>query len=109
MHFSHIHHAVLFVFKTPNLEFSFSFNCREYVVDLVRNPGRVFAPDSSINGKLLWSVPSPFQASHLLGSQNSCMIDSSWVHVLFQEQSDALLANNNNKFPGMHFHFLWSA
>lgn len=73
---------------------------KEYVVDLVRNPGHVFAPDSSINGKLLWSVPSPFQASHLLGSQNSCMIDSSWVHVLVQEQSDALLVNNNNKFPG---------
>ncbi|XP_075511797.1 serine/threonine-protein kinase CTR1 [Primulina tabacum] len=38
---------------------------REYVVDLVGEPGNVHGPDSSINGSILASVPSPFQASHL--------------------------------------------
>ncbi|XP_050379176.1 serine/threonine-protein kinase CTR1 [Argentina anserina] len=36
---------------------------REYVVDLVREPGNVHDPDSSINGSLS-SIPSPFQISH---------------------------------------------
>ncbi|KAL8492267.1 hypothetical protein ACS0TY_023775 [Phlomoides rotata] len=38
---------------------------REFVVDLVGQPGHVHGPDSSINGSLLASVPSPFQISHL--------------------------------------------
>lgn len=38
---------------------------REYVVDLVCKPGNVHSPDSSINGGLLTSVPSPFQLSRL--------------------------------------------
>jgi len=33
------------------------------VVDLVREPGSVHKPDSSINGGLLSPVPSPFQIS----------------------------------------------
>ncbi|KAK6130750.1 hypothetical protein DH2020_035508 [Rehmannia glutinosa] len=38
---------------------------REFVVDLVGQPGNVHGPDSSINGSLLGSVPSPLQISHL--------------------------------------------
>ena len=38
---------------------------REYVVDLVGEPGNVHGPDSSINGGYLSSMPSPFQISHL--------------------------------------------
>ncbi|PIN19720.1 Tyrosine kinase [Handroanthus impetiginosus] len=38
---------------------------REFVVDLVGQPGNVHGPDSSINGGLPTSVPSPFQVSHL--------------------------------------------
>jgi hypothetical protein len=46
-------------------------NCREYVVDLVGKPGDIWSPDSSINGKLLSSVPTPFQATNLInGSKN---------------------------------------
>ncbi|GJZ24733.1 serine/threonine-protein kinase CTR1, partial [Tanacetum coccineum] len=38
---------------------------REYVMDLVGEPGTLYNPDSSINGDILSSVPSPFQSSHL--------------------------------------------
>ncbi|XP_047955104.1 serine/threonine-protein kinase CTR1-like isoform X3 [Salvia hispanica] len=38
---------------------------REYVVDLVGQPGHIHDPDSSINGNLLAPVPSPFQISHI--------------------------------------------
>ncbi|KAL1536377.1 serine/threonine-protein kinase CTR1 isoform X2 [Salvia divinorum] len=38
---------------------------REYVVDLVGQPGNIHDPDSSINGNLLTPVPSPFQISHI--------------------------------------------
>ncbi|XP_024963779.1 serine/threonine-protein kinase CTR1 [Cynara cardunculus var. scolymus] len=38
---------------------------REYVMDLIGQPGNIYNPDSSINGDILSSVPSPFQSSHL--------------------------------------------
>lgn len=38
---------------------------REFVVDLVGQPGNLHGPDSSINGSSLSSIPSPFQISHL--------------------------------------------
>ncbi|KAK9067817.1 hypothetical protein SSX86_011928 [Deinandra increscens subsp. villosa] len=38
---------------------------REYVMDLIGQPGDMYNPDSSINGDILSSVPSPFQSSHL--------------------------------------------
>ncbi|KAF7817038.1 serine/threonine-protein kinase CTR1-like [Senna tora] len=46
---------------------------REYVVDLVGEPGNVHGPDSSINGAYVSSMPSPFQISHLKESQSPCM------------------------------------
>ncbi|XAR62072.1 Non-specific serine/threonine protein kinase [Bertholletia excelsa] len=44
---------------------------REYVVDLVGEPGNVHGPDSSINGGILSSVPSPLKISHLKEFQQS--------------------------------------
>ncbi|KZV57514.1 hypothetical protein F511_32342 [Dorcoceras hygrometricum] len=46
---------------------------REFVVDLVGEPGNVHGPDSSINGSILASVPSPFQVSHLQQSDLNIM------------------------------------
>ncbi|KAL5102521.1 hypothetical protein RYX36_006848 [Vicia faba] len=43
---------------------------REYVVDLVGEPGNILGPDSSINGAYVSSTPSPFQISHLRKSQS---------------------------------------
>ncbi|XP_027940085.1 serine/threonine-protein kinase CTR1 isoform X2 [Vigna unguiculata] len=43
---------------------------REYVVDLVGEPGNILGPDSSINGAYASSIPSPFQISHLKESQS---------------------------------------
>ncbi|XP_028777697.1 serine/threonine-protein kinase CTR1 [Neltuma alba] len=49
---------------------------REYVVDLVGEPGNVHGPDSSINGAYVCSTPSPFQISHILESQSPYMDDA---------------------------------
>lgn len=38
---------------------------REFVVDLVGEPGKIHSPDSSINGDVLSAIPSPFQILHL--------------------------------------------
>ncbi|XP_043711725.1 serine/threonine-protein kinase CTR1-like isoform X2 [Telopea speciosissima] len=46
---------------------------REYVVDLVGEPGNVHGPDSSINGALLSSMPSPLQISLPKGLQQPYM------------------------------------
>ncbi|WOL16480.1 hypothetical protein Cni_G25267 [Canna indica] len=59
---------------------------REYVVDLVGEPGKVHSPDSSINGHLLSSLPSPFQVSHLLGCKNFHTSEIAWNQMLLQEQ-----------------------
>ncbi|XP_010914324.1 serine/threonine-protein kinase CTR1 isoform X2 [Elaeis guineensis] len=66
---------------------------REYVVDLVGEPGNVRDPDSSINGHLLSSVPSPFQVSRLIGCQNYCTTETPWNQMLVQEHAGALVAN----------------
>ncbi|KAK9136155.1 hypothetical protein Syun_015485 [Stephania yunnanensis] len=51
---------------------------REYVVDLVGEPGNVHGPDSSINGALVSSMPSPFQISHLKGYQQPYIESASY-------------------------------
>ncbi|KAL7085443.1 hypothetical protein ACP275_14G282200 [Erythranthe tilingii] len=48
---------------------------REFVVDLVGEPGNVHGPDSSINGSSLSSVPSPFRISHLKDFQQDVRND----------------------------------
>ncbi|VFQ99013.1 unnamed protein product [Cuscuta campestris] len=42
---------------------------REFVVDLVGEPGNIHGPDSSVNASVLCSVPSPFQVAHLMEFQ----------------------------------------
>lgn len=54
---------------------------REYVVDLVGEPGNVHAPDSSING-FHSPVPSPLKISNLKEFQRSYMDDSSSCQIL---------------------------
>lgn len=46
---------------------------REFVVDLVGDPGNVHGPDSSINGGVLSPVPSPLKVSHLTEFQQPYM------------------------------------
>lgn len=62
---------------------------REYVVDLVGQPGNVHGPDSSINGGLLSSVPSPLQVSHLKEFQQPYMDSASSCQILNSEQTCA--------------------
>ncbi|OAY83077.1 serine/threonine-protein kinase CTR1-like [Ananas comosus] len=69
---------------------------REYVVDLVGEPGNICDPDSSINGQLLSSLPSPFQVSHLLGSKNYYTLDSEWNWISVGERGGVHVANSQN-------------
>lgn len=66
---------------------------REYVVDLVAEPGNVHNPDSSINGPVLTSIPSPFQTSHQKAPQESNDVNSSWNQMLNPEQTSSFLVN----------------
>lgn len=50
-----------------------AFLNREYVVDLVGQPGNIHGPDSTINGGFLSSMPSPFQISNLKEFQQPFM------------------------------------
>ncbi|KAM7253386.1 hypothetical protein ACFE04_026004 [Oxalis oulophora] len=51
---------------------------REYVVDLVGEPGNIHAPHSSINEAFLSPMVSPFQTSHLKDYQRHYADDSSY-------------------------------
>ncbi|KAK8466881.1 hypothetical protein PHAVU_008G182800 [Phaseolus vulgaris] len=67
---------------------------REYVVDLVGEPGNILGPDSSINGAYASSIPSPFQISHLKESQSpyvdvtacSQSLDNSYSGCVHEDQ-----------------------
>ncbi|XAR48487.1 Non-specific serine/threonine protein kinase [Bertholletia excelsa] len=50
---------------------------RECVVDLVGEPGNIHSPDSSINGGIDSSVPSPLQIYHLKEFQQPCLYNAS--------------------------------
>ncbi|OVA01844.1 Protein kinase domain [Macleaya cordata] len=69
---------------------------REYVVDLVGEPGNVHSPDSSINGALLLPLPSPFQISHLKGYQQPYIDDASFSQTLNPEHASAFPENLQN-------------
>lgn len=64
------------------------------MVDLVGEPGRFYNPDSSINGNLLSSLPSPFQGPHLLGCKNLYTSETTWNQMLVQEQTGMFLADS---------------
>ncbi|XVF36576.1 hypothetical protein REPUB_Repub19eG0069200 [Reevesia pubescens] len=55
---------------------------REYVVDLVGEPGNIHGPDSSINGGFFSSMPSPFQVSHLKEFQQPYMDNASFCQII---------------------------
>ncbi|KAI3417339.1 Protein kinase domain-containing protein, partial [Psidium guajava] len=59
---------------------------REYVVDLVGEPGNVHGPDSSINGYFFSLTPSIFQVSHLRDFQQPYMDETSSCQILSSEQ-----------------------
>ncbi|KAJ8773314.1 hypothetical protein K2173_028491 [Erythroxylum novogranatense] len=59
---------------------------REYVVDLVGQPGNVHGPDSTINGGFLPSMPSPFKMSHLQEFQRP-YVDSTPCQILNSKSS----------------------
>uniref|UniRef100_A0A1D1Y4B0 non-specific serine/threonine protein kinase n=1 Tax=Anthurium amnicola TaxID=1678845 RepID=A0A1D1Y4B0_9ARAE len=58
---------------------------REYVVDLVGEPGNVYDPDSSINSRLFSSLPSPFQVHKLLDGEKTDSSSSSWSPLPIKE------------------------
>ncbi|KAJ7958906.1 Protein kinase superfamily protein [Quillaja saponaria] len=55
---------------------------REYVVDLVGEPGNVHGPDSSINGVFASRIPSPFQISDLKELQPPYVDSASWNQII---------------------------
>ncbi|KAK8969253.1 Serine/threonine-protein kinase CTR1 [Platanthera guangdongensis] len=67
---------------------------REYVVDLIGEPGNVYDPDSSINGKLLSFVPSPFQMSHLTSFPSSFTSDASSNQILSREHTQVIVGKD---------------
>uniref|UniRef100_A0A0E0H5U2 non-specific serine/threonine protein kinase n=1 Tax=Oryza nivara TaxID=4536 RepID=A0A0E0H5U2_ORYNI len=66
---------------------------REYVVDLVVEPGRLSSPDSSINGQLLSSVPSPFKTSCTMSSANYATPAASWNRAISGDRRNSILSN----------------
>lgn len=96
-------------FSLSIFQYTYSFCNREYVVDLVGEPGNIHGPDSSINGGLLSPMPSPFQISHLKEYQQPYMDNASSCQIL---NSKHICAPENPLHSGMSFsadHTLWSA
>lgn len=71
--------CLLRIFCLPCIFMSvmYIFINREYVVDLVGEPGNLYGPDSSVNGALLSPMPSLFQISHLKEFQQPYMDSAS--------------------------------
>ncbi|GMJ02528.1 hypothetical protein like AT4G24480 [Hibiscus trionum] len=66
---------------------------REYVVDLVGEPGNIHGPDCSVNGEFLSSFSSPFQISHLKQVQLPCMDNESCCQIIDSKNSSYLSEN----------------
>lgn len=78
---------------------------REYVVDLVGQPGNVHGPNSSINGGFLSSIPSPFQVSRLKEFQRPYVDASSSCQILNSQHRCA--SPRNPLYSGtIHLHTL---
>ncbi|KAF3633783.1 serine/threonine-protein kinase CTR1 [Capsicum chacoense] len=73
---------------------------REFVVDLVGDPGNIHGPDSSINGGVLSPVPSPLQISHLTEFQQPC-VDSDISNQLLHP-NDTFAPPENALHTGPH-------
>ncbi|XP_010520736.1 PREDICTED: serine/threonine-protein kinase CTR1-like [Tarenaya hassleriana] len=66
---------------------------REYVVDLVGEPGNVHDPDSSINGGLQCQMPSPLRISHLKEFSEPCVGNTSPYQTVGSKTSCPLSEN----------------
>lgn len=73
---------------------------REYVVDLVVDPGSITSPDSSINGQLLSSVPSPFKTLCTAGSTNNAAQLACNQAVVDDRCNNTVLSTS--QYSGMH-------
>ncbi|KAL5213895.1 hypothetical protein ABZP36_003047 [Zizania latifolia] len=69
---------------------------REYVVDLVVEPGSLCRPDSSINGQLLSSVPSPFKSSCTMASENYATPAIPWIHAISEDRRSSMLSDSQH-------------
>ncbi|XP_057973897.1 serine/threonine-protein kinase CTR1 isoform X2 [Malania oleifera] len=67
---------------------------REYVVDLVGEPGNIHGPDSSINGGLFSTMPSPFQISHLKEFRQPYVDNASCTQILNTKDPCASTSEN---------------
>uniref|UniRef100_A0ACD5UES5 Uncharacterized protein n=1 Tax=Avena sativa TaxID=4498 RepID=A0ACD5UES5_AVESA len=67
---------------------------REYVVDLVVVPGSICNPDSSINGKLLASVSSPFRTSCTVGLANYVTPVAAWNRPIDDDRCNSMFSNS---------------
>lgn len=76
---------------------------REFVVDLVGDPGNVHGPDSSINGGVLSPAPSPFQIPHLREYQQGLVDDVSFCQIM---KSKNAFAPRNLVHPGIFSTFI---
>lgn len=69
---------------------------REYVVDLVGEPGNVHGPDSSINGSYSSPIPSPLKITHVKGFEQS-FLDYSSSFQTFASDNWHSLQNNTQR------------
>ncbi|KAG9440200.1 hypothetical protein H6P81_020365 [Aristolochia fimbriata] len=74
---------------------------REYVIDLVGEPGKVYDPNSSVNGIQASSMPSPFQFSNQRGCKEFYMDNASSYHNIAQDFHAALLDPQKSAFIPM--------
>ncbi|KAG7541636.1 Protein kinase-like domain superfamily [Arabidopsis thaliana x Arabidopsis arenosa] len=77
---------------------------REYVVDLIGEPGNVHDPDSSINGETQCQIPSPLQMSHLTDFPRPCVHSTSPSHTVESKASRALSENIQRLGSQGHVH-----
>ncbi|XP_010527361.2 PREDICTED: serine/threonine-protein kinase CTR1-like [Tarenaya hassleriana] len=73
---------------------------REYVVDLVGEPGNVHVPDSSINGVLQCQIPSPLRISHLEEFSARCVDNTFPCQTVGSKTSCALSENIQHSVNG---------
>ncbi|MQL73837.1 hypothetical protein Taro_006222 [Colocasia esculenta] len=72
---------------------------REYVVDLVGEPGNIHDPDSSINGNLFSSLPSPFQVRQLLDGERAYSGNGPWSSSPSNEHTGTRLGGKAHRRP----------
>ncbi|KAL1222511.1 Serine/threonine-protein kinase CTR1 [Cardamine amara subsp. amara] len=72
---------------------------REYVVDLIEEPGNVHDPDSSINGGIQCQIPSPLRMSHQLSE-----FSTSRCQTVESKSSRALYENIQRSGSQGHVH-----